>query len=249
MARKALDDVQAYFGDTPISQYTVQLEFFNPLSDHDYNFSQEHVNSGTFSFSIDRRLNAPLTPERRELIHGNYAHHIAHSWIPKRAYGIGYRPFTWELAPVIDTIWFNEGFGRYASIVAVADGMPQAEGVAYRETELGWMRQIVTDAPPFIKKMSLETLSREASFLYAVDFRTGKNIFSRGALMAAEMDDRIRAKTNGQKSLRDALRALLAWSEKNQRAFELEEMMQIFTQSTGVDVRDILKRWQEPPAK
>ena len=249
LARKALDDVQAYFGDTPISQYTVQLEFVKPLPGHDYNFSQEHVNSGTFSFSIDRRLNAPLTPERRELILGNYAHHIAHSWIPKRAYGTGYRPFTWELAPVIDTIWFNEGFGRYASIVAVADGMPLKEGAAYREAELAWMQSIVADAPPFIKKMSLETLSREASFLYAVDFRTGKNIFSRGALMAAEMDDRIRAKANGEKSLRDALRALLAWSEKNQRAFELEEMMQVFTQSTGVDVRDILKRWQEPPTK
>lgn len=249
LARQALDDVQAYFGDTPISQYTVQLEFFNPLPGHDYNFSQEHVNSGTFSFSVDRRLNAPLTSERRQLILGNYAHHIAHSWIPKRAYGTGYRPFIWELAPVIDTIWFNEGFGRYASIAAVAGAMTPAEGAAYREAELAWMRKIVADAPSFIKKMSLETLSREASFLYAVDFRLGKNVFSRGALMAAEMDDRIRAKTNGEKSLRDALRALLAWSQKNNRPFALEEMMQAFTQSTGVDVRDILKRWQEPPAK
>jgi predicted metalloprotease with PDZ domain len=249
LARKALDDVQAYFGDTPISQYTVQLEFLKPVAGHDYNFSQEHVDSGTFSFSVDRRLNVQLTPERRELILGNYAHHIAHSWIPKRAYGTGYRPFTWELAPVIDTIWFNEGFGRYASIAAVAEAMAPKEGAAYREGDLAWMRQIVADAPPFIKKMSLETLSREASFLYAVDFRLGKNIFSRGALMAAEMDDRIRGKTNGEKSLRDALRALLAWSEKNQRAFELEDMMQVFTQSTGVDVRDILNRWQEPPAK
>jgi predicted metalloprotease with PDZ domain len=249
LAHQALDEVQAYFGDTPIPQYTVQLEFFKPLPGHDYNFSQEHVDSGTFSFSVDQRLNAPLTPEQRELLLGNYAHHIAHSWIPKRAYGTGYRPFTWELAPVIDTIWFNEGFGRYASIVAVAGSMAPAEGAAYREADLAWMRTVLADAPPFIKKMSLETLSREASFLYAVDFRLGKNIFSRGALMAAEMDDRIRAKTNGEKSLRDALRALLAWSEKNGRAFDLEEMMQVFTQSTGVDVRDILKRWQGPPAK
>jgi predicted metalloprotease with PDZ domain len=249
LARKALDDVQAYFGDTPIAQYTVQLEFLKPLPGHDYNFSQEHVNSGTFSFSVDRRVNAPLTPERKQSNLGNYAHHIPHSWIPKRAYGPGYRPFTWELAPVIDTIWFNEGFGRYASIAALAGAMPSAEGAAYRDTELAWMRQIVADAPPFIKKMSLETLSREASFLYAVDFRLGKNIFSRGALMAAEMDDRIRARTNGEKSLRDALRALLSWSESNHRAFQLEEMMQMFTQATGVDVRDILKRWQEPYLK
>jgi predicted metalloprotease with PDZ domain len=249
LARKALDEVQAYFGDTPIPQYTVQLEFFKPLPGHDYNFSQEHVDSGTFSFSVDRRSNPQPTPEQRELILGNYAHHIAHSWIPKRAYGTGYRPFTWELAPVIDTIWFNEGFGRYAGVEAIANGMAPAEAAAFRDGQLSRLRKILDNAPVFIKKMPLDVLSREASFLYAVDFRTGKNIFARGALMAAEMDDRIRAKTNGEKSLRDALRALLAWSEKNHRAFQLEEMMQVFTQSTGVDVRDILKRWQEPPAK
>jgi predicted metalloprotease with PDZ domain len=249
LAHQALEEVQAYFGDTPIPQYTVQLEFFKPLPGHDYNFSQEHVNSGTFSFSLDRRLNTPLTRERRESILGNYAHHIAHSWIPKRAYGTGYRPFTWELAPVIDTIWFNEGFGRYAGIEAVANGMAPAEAAAFRDGQLSRLRKILDSAPVFIKKMPLDVLSREASFLYALDFRTGKNIFARGALMAAEMDDRIRAKTNGEKSLRDALRALLAWSEKNHRAFQLEEMMQVFTQATGVDVRDILKRWQEPPTK
>jgi predicted metalloprotease with PDZ domain len=249
LAHQALDEVQAYFGDTPIPQYTVQLEFFKPLPGHDYNFSQEHIDSGTFSFSVDRRLNAPLTRERRESILGNYAHHIAHSWIPKRAYGTGYRPFTWELAPVIDTIWFNEGFARYAAIESVGIGMAPAEAAAFRDGQLSRLRKILDNAPVFIKKMPLDVLSREASFLYAVDFRTGKNIFARGALMAAEMDDRIRAKTNGEKSLRDALRALLAWSEKNQRAFQLEEMMQVFTQSTGVDVRDILIRWQEPPAK
>ena len=246
-ARQALDAVQSYFGDTPIRQYTVQLEFLTPVAGHDYNFSQEHIDSGTFSFSTGWRLPA-LTAEQKEQTLLNYAHHMAHSWIPKRAYGTGYRPFTWELAPVIDTIWFNEGFGRYASIAAVANGMPRTEAARLREGELSWMREVVSEAPPFIKKMSLETLSREASFLYAVDFRLGKNIFSRGALMAAEMDDRIRARTNGEKNLADALRALLVWCDKNQRPFQVGEMMTIFADATGVDVRDILKRWQEPLA-
>ena len=67
--------------------------------------------------------------------------------------------------------------------------------------------------------------------------------------MAAEMDERIREKTNGKKNLREALQALLAWCHKNNRAFQLEEMMGIFTDATSVDVRDILKHWQEPPAK
>jgi len=247
-ARKALDAVQSYFGDAPIRQYTVQLEFLKPVAGHNYNFSQEHIDSGTFSFSTDRRLSV-LTAEQKDRILLNYAHHMAHSWIPKRAYGAGYRPFTWELTPVIDTIWFNEGFGRYAGIAALASGMPRAEAARLREEELSWMRKVVDEAPPFIKSMPLDTLSREASFLYAVDFRLGKNIFSRGALMAAEMDDRIRAKTNGEKNLADALRALLVWCDKNQRPFQMEKMMKIFVDATGVDVRDILQRWQEPIAK
>jgi predicted metalloprotease with PDZ domain len=67
--------------------------------------------------------------------------------------------------------------------------------------------------------------------------------------MASEMDDRIRSKTHSEKSLRDALRPLLAWSETNERPFKLEEMIQMFSEGTGVDVHDILKRWQEPLSK
>ena len=75
------------------------------------------------------------------------------------------------------------------------------------------------------------------------------NIFGRGFLMAAEMDDRIQAQTGGRKSLRDAFRALLAWSAKNQRALQVEEMTRIISDSTGVDVHDIVARWMEAPLR
>ena len=58
LAREALNRLQQYFGDTPISQYTMQLEFLRPRPGHQYLFSQEHTKSGSFSFAID----APLTP-------------------------------------------------------------------------------------------------------------------------------------------------------------------------------------------
>ena len=93
--------------------------------------------------------------------------------------------------------------------------------------------------------MSLDELSREGSFLYADDFRVGMNLFARGALMAAEMDDRIRAQTDGKKSLRDALRHLIDWSEQNQRAFRTEELPVIFREATGVDTTSILQRWMQ----
>ncbi len=241
LARTALDRVQAYFGDAPIRQYTVQLELLTPLEGHDYGFSQEHVDSGTFSLSAERATTAQTGADARERTLVNYAHHMAHSWIPKRAYGAGYSPHTWEAPPVIDTIWFNEGFGRYAAVQALADGMPPAESAAFRTRTLARLRAILKEAPPFVRRMPLAELSRSASFLYSADFRIGMSTFARGALMAAEMDDRIRAATGGEKSLRDGLRALL----KAPQPFRTEELPVIFRGSTGVDVREILDRWMK----
>ncbi len=247
LARQALDRVQTYFADTPFRQYTVQLELLRPLLNHDYGFSQEHLDSGTFSLSTDRAITAQSPQPARNANLFNYAHHMAHSWIPKRAYGIGYFPFTWEMTPVIDTIWFNEGFARYAAIEAVAQGLPPQDAAAFRARQLARLQQILDTAPPFLRNMPLDVLSREASFLYASDFRTGMNVFARGALMAAEMDDYIRTKTAGKKSLQDALQALLIWSAQNHRAFRTEELPQIFQSATNVDVTAILTRWLNPP--
>ena len=249
LAREALDRVQEYFGDTPFPAYTVLLELLRPREGHDYNFSQEHDTSGTLSLSVDHATNAHSANSHNYSALFNYAHHMAHSWVPKRVWGVGYRPFNWELPPVIETIWFNEGFGRYAGMQALAAGLPDGERKTRRERELTRTRGFLDAAPPFIKRMPLTLLSQEASFLYARDFRTGMNIFGRGFLMAAEMDDRIQAQTGGRKSLRDGFRALLAWSAKNQRALQVEEMTRIISESTGVDVHDIAARWMEAPSR
>jgi predicted metalloprotease with PDZ domain len=247
LARDALDKVIAYFGKAPFSHYTVQLELLRPISErHEYGFSMEHLESGTFYFGIDRAITSESDSAAREAQRFNYAHHMAHSWIPKHAYGAGYLPFEWEMAPLIDTIWFNEGFARYAVIEAFAEAMPKEQAESYRRLQLDRLRKIVDGAPPFLRRMSLLDLSRVGSFLYGEDFRVGRNLFSRGALMAAEMDDRIRARTQQKKSLRDALRYLLDWSEKNRRAFRVEELPAIFRDGTGVDTRDILNRWLQP---
>jgi len=243
VAREALDRIQAYFGDNPFPQYTVQLELLRALPDHEYDFSQEHLDSGTFSLSVAEAITFQSVARRRSIALFNYAHHMAHCWIPKRAYGVGYFPFNWEMPPVIDTIWFNEGFARYAAIEAIVDGMPGGEGAAFRTRQLAVLRKVVDDAPDSIRQMPLLVLSREASFMYALDFRIGRNIYASGALMAAEIDDRIRAQTNGTKSLRDGLRFLLRWTEQNQRAFKVEELPKIFADATGIEVHDIFDRW------
>jgi predicted metalloprotease with PDZ domain len=247
LAREALDKVVAYFGNAPFTHYTVALELLKPLSDrHEYNFSMEHLESGTFCFDTNRVLVTRASDIQREIRRFNYAHHMAHSWIPKRAYGWNYLPFRWEMAPVIETIWFNEGFGRYAAIEALAEVMPSEKAARYRKERLDRLQGLVDSAPQFLRQMSLTELSREGSFLYSDDFRTGMNLFSRGALMAAEMDDAIRAQTGNQKSLRDALRHLLDWSAQNHRAFRVEDLPQIFHDATGVDITEILTRHLQP---
>ncbi len=248
LARDSFDKVAAYFGSAPFSHYCVVLEYLKPLPPpHEYNFSMEHLDSGTFFFDIDHAITAGSSNIEKESVRFNYAHHIAHSWIPKRCYGAGYLPFNWEMTPVIDTIWFNEGFGRYAAIAALADALPKNEAARYRIAKLDRLRAIVASAPDFLQHMSLDELSREGSFIYSDDFRVGMNLFSRGALMAAEMDDRIRTETSGQKSLRDALRYLIDWTTQNRRAFRTEELPEIFRQATGVDTTSILKSWMLPP--
>jgi predicted metalloprotease with PDZ domain len=249
LARDALDKVAAYFGKAPFSNYTVVLEFLRPVSPrHEYNFSMEHLSSGTFYLDTDHALTAKNAGTEKETHRFNYAHHIAHSWIPTHAYGPGYLPFTWEITPVIDTIWFNEGFGRYVAIAALADALPKDEAARYRKEKLDRLRRLTSDAPEILQRMRLDELSRVGSFLYADDFRVGINLFSRGALMAAEMDDRIQTQTNGRKSLRDALRHLMDWSEQNHRAFRVEELPAIFREATGVDTASVLDRWMQPPA-
>jgi predicted metalloprotease with PDZ domain len=247
LAREALDAMIAYFGSAPFARYTAYVELLSPIDDeHGYGFSMEHRDSGTFFFGVERSIGPASTEADLERERYNFAHHIAHSWIPKRCFGEGYFPFTWELAPVLDTIWFSEGFAQYAAIAALADRRP--DGPAYREAKLdSRFRGTLAEAPGFLRRMPTVALSRIASTRYSSDFRTGSNSFARGGLMAAEMDDRIRERTNGRQSLRDALRGLVAWSRRERRAFRVEELPGLLQAGTGVDVRAIFEKWMTAP--
>lgn len=248
LATDALRKVMAYFGGAPpFTCYTAYIEILKPLTDrHEYGFSMEHLNSSTYFLGADRAITPITPPAELERDRFNFAHHIAHSWIPKKLYSTGYLPFTWELAPVIETIWFNEGFGRYVAIEALADAMPEEQAREYRRRQLDRLQRIVDGMPATIRNMPLVELSRVGSLLYSEDFRTGQTLFSKGALMAAEMDAHIRQRTAGTKRLRDSLRAMMRWSEKSQRAFRIEELPGLIALPVGLDereIREIMNRW------
>ena len=245
IASDALSKVVAYFGSAPFPHYTIHQEYLRPVSaSHEYGFSMEHLNSGTFFMGVDRALTARASPDVQRGVFLNFVHHMAHSWIPKRSYGEGYFPFNWELAPVIDTIWLSEGFIRYVSIEITGEQL--ADPDAYRKSVLDSFRRYVKESPAFIRKMSLAELSRTGSTVYSEDFRIGRNLFMRGALMAADIDERIREQTKGKKRFRDLLRYLTAWSASERRAFRTEELPAIFKKAAGVDVEAVIREWLRP---
>jgi predicted metalloprotease with PDZ domain len=238
LSGEAMAAMLDYFSSTnspPFQHYTVFLEFVNRLPNHDYGFGMEHLES--FHAAMETADAAPTGfPDLRFRYH--MAHHIAHAWVPKRCYGEGYYPFTWGVAPKIDTIWFSEGFAQYAAMVAVANDENERQRMLDRR-----FRSVLREVPLELNHMGLSELSLRASTNYVGDFRIAQIVFSRGGLMAEEMDTRIRTQTHGEKSLRDALRALVAWSAQTHRAFGVEELPVRFKEATGVDTKSILEKW------
>jgi hypothetical protein len=83
---------------------------------------------------------------------------------------------------------------------AMANALPSNESYEYRHYFIeNRFEYYFNLAPLFIKQMPLEYLSMVASSLYSTDFRTGSNLFSRGALMAKDIDELIQSKTQKQK--------------------------------------------------
>lgn len=246
LAVSAFQRVAEYFGTVPFTHYTVHQELLTPLSpQHEYGMSMEHLGSSTYYLSASTGLTAAATAADEARVLYNFAHHIAHAWVPKRAYGHGYFPFQWELAPVLDSIWFAEGFGQYAAIMALAPAT--TDPAAFRDGMLNRRFQTnLASAPAFLKRLSLVDLSRVASTRYAEDFRTGRLVFSRGGLMAAAIDERIQSESKGARSLRDALRFLVAWTARERRAFANDELAALIQQATGVNVAEVIAEWLRP---
>ena len=227
----SLQKLTDYFGYVPMPHYTLVYEFLEPLSErHDYGFNMEHLNSMTAHRDINTKFDANSD-------FGSIVHHIGHSWVPLRSWGEGYRPFAWQVAPLIETIWLNEGFIWYVSF----------HEILQNEEILNWWKSNMENAPDFIKSKTLKELSLLGSTQYASDFRIGKNLFSRGALMAYDLDAYIQKQTNGKKSFKDAILGLLSWSKENQRAFKYNEIESIMSKATGVNLSPIWNKWQNAP--
>jgi predicted metalloprotease with PDZ domain len=230
---KILND---YFGELPFQHYSIMLRKGIPLEPGNAPaLAMEHLQSSTFFGDTSGKRKSKMSPEAVIRTMPTYLHHMSHAFIPLRCYGDTYRPFVMEIPPIINNIWFNEGFMWF---------------LAYDTLKLEVMKtnfyNSVYNTSALIKKMSLEQLSQTASTLYGLDFRIGRSVFSRGALMAIEMNNYLKERSEGKKSIKDVLRYLYNWSKQSKRPFTMEEFPILIYEACSIDLSGIYKKWQLP---
>jgi predicted metalloprotease with PDZ domain len=236
METRSMEVLKDYFGELPFPHYSALFrETVRRPDDDPGNFAMEHLQSSTFFGDTNRTPLNGMTEAQRWKRIASYLHHMAHAFIPLRCYGDAYRPYVLEIPPVINNIWFNEGFMWYI----VADTL-KAKGL------FDFFRNNVYQASPEIRHLTLTQLSQIASTQYADDFRLGAAVFSRGALMAADINDFVKEQTGGKSSMRTIYRYLYEWSRQNHRPFTLQEFPGLLKSATGVDVTAIYEKWQAP---
>lgn len=225
-----------YFGEIPFKQYSIILRSAIPLEPGNYPpFGMEHLQSSTFFGDTSSLRRVPMSKDDIMRTIPTYMHHMGHAWIPLRCYGDNYRPHVLEIPPLMKNVWFNEGFMWFLPYDTLHNERMKA----------GFYNNTYNTAPA-IKKLSLTELSQAASTMYSADFRLGRAVYSRGASMAMEMNNYLKEKSNGKKSMKDVLRYLYNWSKENKRPFTMEEFPILINKACGIDLSMIYKKWQLP---
>ena len=225
-----------YFGELPFQHYSLMLRSAIPLEPVSAPaLAMEHLQSSTFFGDVSGIRTNPMSKEQIMNTIPTYLHHMGHAFIPLRCYGDTYRPFVEEIPPIINNIWFNEGFMWF---------LPYDTLKSERWNKI--FNNAVYNTSPAIKKMSLQQLSQIASTMYGADFRLGRSVYSRGALMAIEMNNYLIEKSSGKKSMKDVFRFLYDWAKENKRPFSMEEFPGLINKACGINLSRIYQKWQLP---
>ncbi|TMI97197.1 MAG: hypothetical protein E6H06_02385 [Bacteroidetes bacterium] len=225
-----------YFGELAFQHYSVLLRKAIPLEPVSAPaLAMEHLKSSTFFGDTSGIRAAPMSKEQLIRTMPTFLHHMSHAFIPLRCYGDAYRPYVMEIPPIINNIWFNEGFMWF---------LPY-DTLKLERMKTGFYNNVYNGSPE-LKKLSLTQLSQAASTMYGTDFRIGRAVFSRGALMALEINNYLKDKTRGKKSMKDVYRYLYQWAKQNQRPFTMEEFPLLINKACRVNLSSIYKKWLLP---
>lgn len=221
----------------------------HPCQDYTFIVHNVLVGSGGLEHANSTTLGVNKFSYQTESGHKSFlslvAHEYFHLWNVKRIRPIALGPFDYENENYTRALWVAEGFTTfYQYNILLRAGLVSADDYWRRmsvlitgiENRPGSRVQSVTDASwdAWIKHYRPNENSPNSTISY----------YDKGAVIGEMLNLLILAKTNGQKSLDDAMRYLYQeYYKKQQRGFSDDEMQQACEKAAGIDLSDFFQKY------
>ncbi len=221
------------WGSLPYDQYF----FFNVLSGK--GGGMEHANSTVMMTSPETPKTRPAYLAWLDLA----SHELFHVWNVKRLRPREFQPGEYESEQYTDALGIAEGFTSYYALVSL-----RRAGLLTETEYLDRLGRLI-DSLQHTEGRKIQSLA-EASFDTWIKFyRPNKNsdrstvsYYTKGAVVALLLDARIRAATEGKRSLDDVMRMSLE-RYPPESGYTLEEFREVASRVAGVPLNSEFERW------
>lgn len=172
------------------------------------------------------------------------AHEHFHAWNIKRIRPKVLGPFDYAAEAYTRTLWLHEGGTVYydglvpvrAGVVRVKTWLSElGDSIKALESQPGRLHMSVAESSQvaWVKLYRRDEHSRNSTISY----------YLKGDLVCLLLDQAIRERSGGAKSLDDVMRHLFALTAPPQPGYDEERLPELLREATGVDVSELLARW------
>lgn len=177
------------------------------------------------------------TPPQRQA--GFLAHEFFHNWNVKRIRPKVLGPFDYLNPPQTGNLWFAEGVTEYYSII-----ITRRAGLRSEREFLAHWRDAIEDFQnnDAQTRVTAEEASRRVWETGRSQGYGGLSYYQKGELMGLCFDLKIRALTNGKKTLDDVMRELLKRTQPPHSGYEEDGVLNAINTITGADCTEFYTR-------
>ncbi len=170
------------------------------------------------------------------------SHELFHVWNVKRLRPVALGPFDYENENYSPSLWMSEGFTSYYGDLLVARA-GLASPAEYFGSLSNDIRALETTPGRLVQPATLSSYDAWIK-QYRPDensANTSVNYYTKGLVIAALLDARIRAASGGARSLDDVMRAAYA-RYSGARGFTEAQFRALVSEAGGVDLADVMAR-------
>jgi predicted metalloprotease with PDZ domain len=229
MLTPLIEEHARFWGRLPYKKYA----FLNIVNEGRGGSGVEHLNS----VAITTGGKEPATPEARFRQAAFLSHEYFHAMNVKRLRPIELGPFDYEHPPATTGLWVGEGLTSYfGELLAERAGLGTPSD--YLNTQSRHVTDLQTKQPGRLHQ-TLEQASAQMFERIPADRRV--DYYIKGPVVGLVLDAHIRRRTNGRRSLDDAMR-LANKRFSGARGYTGAQFNQTISDAAGVDVSPLLRR-------